>query len=61
MTTAMKDAMEAKDWAPELRVCRQPPKTLPSDTRLHRLFWASQCKSMRPCMPNYVTTITMCP
>ena len=32
--------MEAKDWAPELRVCCQPPNTLPSDTRLHRLLVA---------------------
>ena len=32
--------MEAKDWAPELRVCCQPPSTLPSDTRLHRLLVA---------------------
>ena len=30
VTTAMKDAMEAKDWAPELRLCCQPPNTLPS-------------------------------
>ena len=37
VTAAMKDAMEAKDWAPELRVCCQPPDTLPSDTRQHRL------------------------
>ena len=40
VTTAMKDAMEAKDWAPELRVCYQPPNTPPSDTRLHRLLVA---------------------
>ena len=32
VTTAMKDAMEAKDWTPELRVCCQPPDTLPSDS-----------------------------
>ena len=40
VATAMKDAMEAKDWVPELRVCCQPPNTLPSDTRLHRLLVA---------------------
>ena len=40
VTTAMKDTMEAKDWAPELRVCCQPPDALPSDTRLHRLLVA---------------------
>ena len=40
VTTAMKDTMEAKDWTPELRVCCQPPGTLPSDTRLHRLLVA---------------------
>ena len=40
VTTAMKDAMEAKDWTPELRVCCQPPDTLLSDTRLHRLLVA---------------------
>ena len=36
----IKDTMEAKDWAPELRVCRQPADTLLSDTRLHRLLMA---------------------
>ena len=40
VTTAMKDTMEAKDWAPQLRVCCQPPNTLPSNTRLHRLVVA---------------------
>ena len=40
VTTAMKDTMEAKDWAPELRVCCQSQNTLPSDTRLHRLLVA---------------------
>ena len=40
VTTAMKDTMEAKDWAPELRVCCQPPDALPSDTRPHRLLVA---------------------
>ena len=40
VTTAMKDTMEAKDWTPELQVCCQPPNTLPSDTRLHRLLVA---------------------
>ena len=40
VTTAMKDTMEAKDWTPELRVCCQPPNTLPSDTRLHCLLVA---------------------
>ena len=40
VTTAMKDTMEAKDWTPELRVCCQPPDTLPSNTRLHRLLVA---------------------
>ena len=39
-TIAMKDTMEAKDWTPELRVCRQPPDTLQSDNRLHRLLVA---------------------
>ena len=40
VTTAMKDTMGAADWAPELRVCCQPPDTLRSDTRLHRLLVA---------------------
>ena len=40
VTIAMKDTMEAKDYAPELRVCCQPPDTLPSDTRLHHLLVA---------------------
>ena len=40
VTTAMKDTMEANDWALELRVCCQPPDALPSDTRLHRLLLA---------------------
>ena len=40
VTTAMKDTMEAKDWTLELRVCCQPPGTLPSDTHLHRLLVA---------------------
>ena len=31
VTTGMKDAMEAENWAPELRVCCQPPDALPSD------------------------------
>ena len=39
VTTAMKDTMEAADWAPELRVCYQPPGTLLSDTRLHCSEW----------------------
>ena len=37
VSTAMRDTMEAEYWAPELRVCSQPPGELPSDTRLHRL------------------------
>ena len=36
----MQDTMEAANWVPELRVCHQPPDTLPSDTRLHRLLVA---------------------
>ena len=40
VTTAMKDPMEAENWAQELRVCCQPPDALPSDTRLHRLVVA---------------------
>ena len=40
VTTAMKDTMEAKDRTPELQECSQPPDTLPSDTRLHRLLVA---------------------
>ena len=40
VTTAMKDTMEAKDWALEVRVCCQPRDTLPSYTRLHRLLVA---------------------
>ena len=40
VTTAMKDAMEAENWAPELRVCCQPPDALLRDTRLHRLLVA---------------------
>ena len=38
VTTAMKDTMQAKAWASELRVCRQRPGTLPSDTRLYCLL-----------------------
>ena len=40
VTTAMKDTMQAADWVPQIRVCHQPPGTLPSDTRLHRLLVA---------------------
>ena len=40
MTAAMQDTMEAAGWAPELRVCQQPPGTLPGNTRLHRLLVA---------------------
>ena len=40
VTTAMKDTMEAADRAPEFRECWQPPDTLPSDPRLHRLLVA---------------------
>ena len=37
MTAALQDTMETAGWASEPRVCQQPPGTLPSDTRLHRL------------------------
>ena len=40
VTAAMQDTMEAANWVPELRVCHQPPDTLPRDTRLHRLLVA---------------------
>ena len=40
VTAAMQDTMEVEEWVPELRVCHQPPGTLPSDTRLHRLLVA---------------------
>ena len=40
VTTAMKDAMDAKDWAPELQGCPQPPNLQPGATRLHRLLLA---------------------
>ena len=40
MTAALQDTMEAAGWAPEPRVCQQPPGTLPSNTRLHRLLVA---------------------
>ena len=40
VTTAMKDTMEAENWAYELRVCCQPPGTLLSDFGLHRLLVA---------------------
>ena len=40
VTTAMKDAMEAENGAPELRVCCPPTVTLPSDTTVHRLLVA---------------------
>ena len=40
VTTAMQDTMEEEQWIPELRVCRQPQDTVPSDTRLHRLLVA---------------------
>ena len=40
VTAALQDTMETAGWAPELRVCQQPPGTLPSDTRLHRLLVA---------------------
>ena len=38
VSTAMKDAMEAGHWVPELRVCYQPPDALPSDTKPHCLL-----------------------
>ena len=41
MTAALQDKMETAGWAPEPRVCQQPPGTLPSDTRLHRLLVAN--------------------
>ena len=47
VTTPMKDTMEAGNWAPELRVCCQPPNVLSSDTRLHRLLVA--LLSVGPC------------
>ena len=40
MTAALQDTMETAGWASEPRVCQQPPGTLPSDTRLHRLLVA---------------------
>ena len=40
VTAAMQDTMEAANWVLEFRVCHQPPDTLPSDTRLHRLLVA---------------------
>ena len=40
VTAAMQDTMEVEQWIPELRVCRQPPGTRSSDTRLHRLLVA---------------------
>ena len=40
VTAAMQDTMEVEEWVPELRVCRQPPGALPSDTRPHRLLVA---------------------
>ena len=40
VATTMKDAMEAENWTPELRVYCQPPDAPPSDTRLHRLLVA---------------------
>ena len=40
VTAAMQETMEVEEWVPELRVCHQPPGTLPSDTRLHRLLVA---------------------
>ena len=40
MTAALQDTMETAGWATEPRVCQQPPSTLPSDTRLHRLLVA---------------------
>ena len=40
MTAALQDTMETAGWAPEPWVCQQPPGTLPSDTRLHRLLVA---------------------
>ena len=40
VTPTMKDTMEAENWAPELRVCCQPPDALPSDTKLHCLLVA---------------------
>ena len=38
MTAVLQDTMETAGWAPEPWVCQQPPGTLPSDTRLHRLL-----------------------
>ena len=40
VTSAMKDTMEVKNWAPQLRVCCQPPDVLPSGTKVHRLLVA---------------------
>ena len=34
------DTMEEEQWIPDLRVCPEPPGTLPSDTRLHGLLVA---------------------
>ena len=49
VTTAMKDAMEAENWALELRVCCQPPDAAPSDTRLHPLGGPSGCAGAGEC------------
>ena len=38
--TAMKTTMEAECWAPEFRVCCEPPDAMPSNTRWHRLLVA---------------------
>ena len=40
VSAAMQVTMEAERWAPELRVCCQPPDAIPSGTRLHRLLVA---------------------
>ena len=63
VTTAMKDTMEAENWAPVLQVCCRPPDALPSDNRIHRLLVALlgvQCRSMHLCTPSYGMTTSMC-
>ena len=64
VSTAMKETMEAERWAPELRVCCQPPDAMPSDTRLHRLLVALlgvQVQVNAPCTPDSRKTTSMCP
>ena len=62
VSTTMKDTMEAEQWAPELRVCCEPPDVLPSNTRLHRLVVALVDVQVNAPLPlGCGTTASTCP